>query len=64
MKLKKALITLSTAFTTAMLTTMPVSVSAKVIEPVITHTENWTATYYLDDDRDTLYPYIEVQADI
>lgn len=64
MNLKKALITLSTAVITAMLTSMPVGVSAKVIEPVITHTENWTASYYIDDDKDTLYPYIEVQADI
>lgn len=64
MNFKKTILTLSTAFTMAMLTSMPVSVSAKVIEPVITHTENWTASYYIDDDKDTLYPYIEVQADI
>lgn len=39
-------------------------VSAKVIEPEIVKTETWTTSYYIDDDIETLYPYIDCQADI
>ena len=38
--------------------------SAKVIEPEIVHTETWTTSYFIDDDMETLYPYIDCQADI
>ena len=37
---------------------------AKVIEPEIVKTESWTTSYYIDDDMDTLYPYIQCEADI
>ena len=38
--------------------------SAKVVEPEIVYTETWTTSYFIDDDMDTLYPYIDCQADI
>jgi hypothetical protein len=38
--------------------------TAKVIEPEIVHTETWTTSYFIDDDMDTFYPYIDCQADI
>lgn len=38
--------------------------NAKVIEPEIVKTETWTTSYYIDDDIETLYPYIDCQADI
>jgi hypothetical protein len=38
--------------------------SAKVIEPEIVKTETWTTSYFIDDDMDTLYPYIQCEADI
>lgn len=38
--------------------------NAKVIEPEIVKTETWTTSYYIDDDMDTLYPYIQCQTDI
>ena len=41
-----------------------ISVSAKVIEPEIVKTEKWTTSYYIDDDIETLYPYIQCEADI
>ena len=44
--------------------TTPISVSAKVIEPEVVKTESWTTSYYIDDDVDTLYPYIQCEADI
>ena len=40
------------------------SVNAKVIEPEIVKTETWTTSYYIDNDMETLYPYIDCQADI
>ena len=40
------------------------SVNAKVIEPEIVKTETWTTSYYIDDNIETLYPYIDCQADI
>lgn len=43
---------------------VPISVEAKVIEPEIVKTESWTTSYYIDDDMDTLYPYIQCEADI
>ena len=45
--------------------TIPITgVNAKVIEPEIVKTETWTTSYYIDDDMETLYPYIDCQADI
>ena len=38
--------------------------NAKVIEPEVVHTETWTTSYYIDDDMETLYPYINCKADI
>ena len=40
------------------------NVSAKVIEPEIIKTESWTTSYFIDDDIETLYPYIQCEADI
>lgn len=40
------------------------NVNAKVIEPEIVKTETWTTSYFIDDDEDTLYPYIQCEADI
>ena len=40
------------------------NVSAKVIDPIIVKTEKWTTSYYIDDDIENLYPYIDCQADI
>ena len=37
---------------------------AKVIEPEIVKTEKWTASYFIDDDMEKLYPYLDCQADI
>ena len=45
-------------------TLVPISVNARVIEPEIVKTETWTTSYYIDDDIETLYPYIDCQADI
>lgn len=42
----------------------PVTTCAKVIEPEVVKTEKWTTSYYIDDDIDTLYPYIQCEADI
>lgn len=44
--------------------TTPISVQAKVIEPEVVKTESWTTSYYIDDDMNTLYPYIQCEADI
>ena len=41
-------------------TLVPISVNARVIEPEIVKTETWTTSYYIDDDIETLYPYIEL----
>lgn len=41
-----------------------ISVEAKVIEPKIVKTESWTTSYFIDDDIETLYPYIQCEADI
>lgn len=38
--------------------------NAKVIEPEIVKTETWTTSYYIDDNIETLYPYIKCEADI
>ncbi len=38
--------------------------NAKVIEPEIVKTETWTTSYFIDDDMDALYPYIQCEADI
>ena len=41
-----------------------VPANAKVIEPEVVKTESWTTSYYIDDDMETLYPYIQCEADI
>ena len=41
-----------------------ITLNAKVIEPVICHTETWTTSYYIDDDKETLYPYIDCKAEV
>ncbi|MBP0988572.1 MAG: hypothetical protein J6S92_09865 [Oscillospiraceae bacterium] len=41
-----------------------VPANAKVIEPEVVKTDSWTTSYYIDDDVDTLYPYIQCEADI
>lgn len=41
-----------------------VGTNAAVIEPEIVKTETWTTSYYIDDDMETLYPYVQCQADI
>ncbi len=43
---------------------MAIGADAKVIEPEVVKTESWTTSYYIDDDMDTLYPYIQCEADI
>lgn len=43
---------------------IPFTATAKVIEPEVVKTEKWTTSYYIDDDMDTLYPYIQCEADI
>ncbi len=43
---------------------LPMQAQAKVIEPEVVKTERWTTSYYIDDDIDTLYPYIQCEADI
>lgn len=43
---------------------IPFTATAKVIEPEVVKTEKWTTSYYIDDDIDTLYPYIQCEADI
>ena len=40
------------------------SANAKVIEPEVVRTETWTTSYFIDDDVNTLYPYIQCEADI
>lgn len=42
----------------------PIKATAEVIEPEIIKTEEWTTSYFIDDDTKTLYPYINCQADI
>ncbi|SFX69985.1 hypothetical protein [Ruminococcus sp. XPD3002] len=63
MKNKKVI----SAVLSALFVTMGINFSfsdAAVIEPEIVKTETWTTSYYIDDDIDTLYPYIDCQADI
>ena len=43
---------------------IPFTTTAKVIEPEVVKTEKWTASYFIDDNSDTLYPYIECQSNI
>lgn len=43
---------------------IPFTATAKVIEPEVVKTEKWTASYFIDDGSDTLYPYVECQANI
>ena len=41
-----------------------VKVESAVIEPEIVKTETWTTSYFIDNNIDTLYPYIQCEADI
>lgn len=43
---------------------LPLRAEAKVIEPEVVKTEKWTTSYYIDDDMETLYPYVQCEADI
>lgn len=52
------------AFAVAFCNLSLLSVDAKVIEPEVVKTEKWTTSYWIDDDKDTLYPYIDCEADI
>lgn len=52
------------AFATAFCNLSLLSVNAKVIEPKIVKTEKWTTYYWIDDNVDMKYPYINVEADI
>lgn len=47
-----------------MSTSFQIPVEAKVIEPEIVKIETWTTSYFIDKDVDTLYPYIQCEADI
>lgn len=35
------------------------TVEAKVLEPEVIKTETWEASYFIDDDYETLYPYLK-----
>lgn len=37
---------------------------AATLEPEIIYTDGWETSYYLDDDTETTYPFIECRADI
>ena len=52
------------AFAIAFCNLSLLSVDAKVIEPKIVKTEKWTTYYWIDDNVDMKYPYINVEADI
>lgn len=41
-----------------------IPVEAKIIEPEIVKIEKWTTSYFIDDDIETLYPYVQCEADI
>jgi hypothetical protein len=41
-----------------------IHVEAKIIEPEVVKTEKWTTSYFIDDDMETLYPYVQCEADI
>lgn len=42
----------------------PIKAKAEIIKPEIIRTEEWTTSYFIDNDTKTLYPYINCQADI
>lgn len=52
------------AFAIAFCNLSLLSVDAKVIEPKVVKTEKWTTYYWIDDNVDMKYPYINVEADI
>ena len=65
MKILLSVATVLVMLTTSIASIIPVTkVSAKVIEPEICHVETWTTSYFIDDDKDTLYPYIECKAEV
>lgn len=60
----KRLLTFFICTIVLMCTTNTFTANAKVLEPTLVSTESWTTSYYIDDDKNTLYPYIECKADI
>lgn len=60
----KRLLTFFICTIVLMCATNTITASAKVLEPTLVSTESWTTSYYIDDDKNTLYPYIECKADI
>lgn len=60
----KRLLTFFICTIVLMCTTNTITANAKVLEPTLVSTESWTTSYFIDDDMDTLYPYIDCQADI
>ena len=47
-----------------MSTSFQIPADAKVIEPEIVKTETWTTSYFIDNDVETLYPYVQCEANI
>lgn len=60
----KRLLTFFICTIVLMCTTNTITANAKVLKPTLVSTESWTTSYYIDDDKTTLYPYIECKADI
>ena len=52
------------AFAIAFCNLSLLSVDAKIIEPKLIKTEKWTASYFIDNNIDNLYPYLACEADI
>lgn len=52
------------AFAVAFCNLSLLKVDAKVIQPKLIKTEKWTTYYWIDDNVDMKYPYINVEADI
>ena len=48
---------IATAMTMGMIS--GASVNARVLEPEIIYTDTWTSNYYIDEDFDTPYPYLD-----
>lgn len=60
----KRLIGAAAALVIAITSIGTMKATAKVIQPEVVKTEKWTTSYWIDDDKDTLYPYIDCEADI
>lgn len=61
---KKAVIVLASVLLVSIIEKSVSTVNSKVIQPEICHTETWTTSYYIDDEREKLYPYIDCKADL